>query len=63
MFCNMSLLLRPSLVGFLVGQPFSAVLIHMFLLATIMTFDGLLISGDILATTLSYLISPFSFAL
>jgi hypothetical protein len=59
----MSLMLRPSLVGFLVNQPLSAMLLHMALLATIMAFDGLLILGDILTIALSFLLGPFSFSL
>jgi hypothetical protein len=51
------------LVGFLVSQPLFTLLSHMALLATIMTFDGLLILGDIFTAALSFLFAPFAFAL
>ena len=57
----MSLLLRPSLVGFLVSKLFSAVLLHMACVATIMT-NGLLSLGAILPAVLPFLLGPFSFA-
>jgi hypothetical protein len=56
----MSLLLRPFLIGFLVNQTLSAVLLHMALLATIMAFDGLMILGDSLTIDMSFLLGPFS---
>jgi hypothetical protein len=63
MLCNMSPLLRLSLLDFLVSQPLFAVLLHMALVATIMAFDGLLILGDILTSALSCLLGSFAFAL
>jgi hypothetical protein len=63
MLFDMSPLLRPSLIGFLVNQPLSAMLLHMDLLATIMTFNGLVILGDILSAALSCVLILFTFAL
>jgi hypothetical protein len=63
MLYDMSPLFRPYLVGFVVIQPLSAVLLNMSLLSLIMAFYGLLILGDILTTALSCLIGPFIFSL
>lgn len=63
MLYDMSLLLRPYLVGFLISQPLSAVLLHMAHLATVMACDDLQTLGCILTTALSFLLGPLAFAL
>jgi hypothetical protein len=65
MLCNMSMLLRPSLVGFLVNQPLYAMLLQLDHLDTMMTFDGLLNLGDILTVALSFFLAhwPLTFNL
>ena len=60
---DMSLLLRPSWVGFLICQPLFAVLLHVFYLATVVTGDGLWTFGCTLTTSLTCLLAPFAFAL
>ena len=63
MLCNMSLLLRPSRVGFLFNQPLSIVLLHMAHLARVKACDGLQQLGDILTIALSFLLTRISFTL
>ena len=63
MLYDMRLLLRPSLVGFLVSQPLSAKLLHMANLATVVASDALLTLSRILFVSLSFLLALFTFSL
>lgn len=63
MLCDMSLLLRPSLVGLLVNQPLSTILLKMAHLAIVMTSNGVLTLGDVFTATPASLLGPFAFAL
>lgn len=62
MLCNLSLLLRPSLVGFFIWQPLSRVLLHITKFTTIMTCDSLQILGSIITFSLPFRLSGLAFA-